>query len=188
MFGHQPRSIAELPEFHWGSQLRKQILSTWNPFELQRTTLELTHKSLAFFIMLLPNIFSIRTHHNSRFFCFHLTFAKLFSCRDLRQENEYKQPPPYPRAMHFAALPGPLVLESLTWPACTDIFVCWMVVAFVTFLFHLFAMPDVDVSIVVMELIIFKGLVLEKSCLTHLGCVGVEKDFVDSNRFSKDGC
>ena len=22
------------------------------------------------------------------------------------QENEYKQPPPFPRAMHFAALPG----------------------------------------------------------------------------------
>ncbi|CAJ1367822.1 unnamed protein product [Effrenium voratum] len=26
--------------------------------------------------------------------------------RQIREENEYKQPPPFPRAMHFAAVPG----------------------------------------------------------------------------------
>eukprot|EP00435_Cladocopium_sp_Y103_P027972 s1695_g6.t4 len=28
--------------------------------------------------------------------------------RQLREENEYKQPPPFPRVMHFAAPPGPV--------------------------------------------------------------------------------
>lgn len=28
------------------------------------------------------------------------------------EENEYKQPPPFPRAMHFAAAPGQPVAEK----------------------------------------------------------------------------